>query len=43
MEQGELPNFKKLREAGSYSRLGTSLPGRVSGRLVLLSDRLQSR
>ncbi len=26
MEQGELPNFKKLREAGSYSRLGTSLP-----------------
>ena len=26
MEQGELPNFKKLRETGSYSRLGTSLP-----------------
>ena len=26
MEQGELPNFKKLCEAGSYSRLGTSLP-----------------
>ncbi len=26
MQQGELPNFKKLREVGSYTRLGTSLP-----------------
>ena len=42
MERGQLPNLERLRKAGGYAPLGTSIPPQSPGRVGELHHRRRS-